>query len=107
MQNVKRDVSRSEAIYGKVGKKAAGRITLVKEDFNDEEQIRLKEFIDRLDQAGYKFILSNSDLKNFDSDNNFFDDLYKNYNIQRVKARRNINSQGNNRGEIWELLINN
>ena len=32
MQNVKRDVSRSEAIYGKVGKKAAGRITLVKED---------------------------------------------------------------------------
>ncbi|NCR47356.1 MAG: DNA adenine methylase, partial [Microcystis aeruginosa SX13-01] len=31
----------------------------------------------------------------------------KDYNIQRVKARRNINSQGNNRGEIWELLINN
>ncbi len=40
-------------------------VVIAKEDFNDEEQIRLKEFIDRLDQAGYKFILSNSDLKNF------------------------------------------
>jgi DNA adenine methylase len=88
-------------------KKTSAFTSYTKEDFNDEEQIRLKQFIDRVDQAGYKFILSNSDVKNFDSDNNFFDDLYKDYNIQRVKARRNINSQGNNRGEIWELLINN
>ncbi|WP_430014155.1 DNA adenine methylase [Microcystis ichthyoblabe FBCC-A1114] len=88
-------------------KKTSAFTSYTKEDFNDEEQIRLKQFIDQVDRAGYKFILSNSDLKNFDSDNNFFDDLYKNYNIQRVKARRNINSQGNNRGEIWELLINN
>jgi DNA adenine methylase len=88
-------------------KKTSAFTSYTKENFNDEEQIRLKEFIDRVDRAGYKFILSNSDLKNFDSDNNFFDDLYKDYNIQRVKARRNINYQGNNRGEIWELLINN
>jgi DNA adenine methylase len=88
-------------------KKTSAFTSYTKEDFNDEDQTRLKQFIDRINQAGHKFILSNSDVKNFDSENNFFDDLYENYNIQRVKARRNINSQGNNRGEIWELLINN
>jgi DNA adenine methylase len=88
-------------------KKTSAFTSYTKEDFNDQEQIRLKQFIDRINQAGYKFILSNSDLKNFDPDNNFFDDLYENYNIQRVKAKRSINSKGNYRGEIFELLINN
>jgi DNA adenine methylase len=88
-------------------KKTSAFTSYTKEDFNDEDQRRLKQFIDRINQAGYKFILSNSDLKNFDPDNNFFDNLYENYNIQRVKARRSINSKGNYRGEIFELLINN
>jgi DNA adenine methylase len=78
-----------------------------KEDFNDEDQIRLKQFCDQINEYDYKFILSNSDVKNFDSENNFFDDLYQNYVINRVKVRRNINSKGYGRGKIFELMITN
>jgi DNA adenine methylase len=46
-------------------------------------------------------------VKNHDEENNFFDELYQAYNIKRVKAKRSINSKGNQRGEIFELLINN
>lgn len=75
--------------------------------FDDNEQIRLKEFCDEIHRQGHYFILSNSDVKNYDSSNNFFDELYEQYNIKRVKARRNINSKGDKRGEIFELLITN
>jgi len=75
--------------------------------FDDNEQIRLKKFCDEIHRQGNYFILSNSDVKNYDHSNNFFDELYKQYNIKRVKVRRNINSKGNKRGEIFELLITN
>jgi DNA adenine methylase len=75
--------------------------------FDDNEQIRLKEFCDKIHRQGNYFILSNSDVKNYDGSNNFFDELYKQYNIKRVKARRSINSKGDKRGDIFELLITN
>lgn len=80
-----------------------------KENFTDEDQIRVKEFCDRVHQSGGKFILSNSDVKNSDRENHFFDELYrdKDYTIRRVKAKRNINCKGNGRGLISELLITN
>lgn len=78
-----------------------------KQIFDNNEQIRLKEFCDKIHRQGNYFILSNSDMKNYDSSNNFFDELYKQYNIKRVKARRNINSKGDKRGSIFELLITN
>jgi DNA adenine methylase len=76
-----------------------------KDDFNDNEQIRLKEFCDQLDALGHQWILSNSDMKGKNQHDNFFDDLYHKYNIFRVKARRNINANGEKRGELNELLI--
>jgi len=33
--------------------------------------------------------------------------LYSDYNIQRVNARRNINSNAEKRGQLKELLITN
>lgn len=78
-----------------------------KDNFFDSDQLRLKKFCDAIHQQGGKFILSNSDVKNFDSENNFFDHLYQDYNIKRVQARRSINSKGNRRGKISELLITN
>jgi DNA adenine methylase len=78
-----------------------------KEDFNDDEQIRLKEFCDKINYNGYNFILSNSDPKNNDVDDNFFDDLYKDYKIIRTNAKRNINSDSEKRGNVTELLITN
>jgi DNA adenine methylase len=76
-------------------------------NFDDQQQIRLKEFCDEIHRQGHYFILSNSDVKNYDDSNNFFDELYQQYNIKRVKARRNINAKGDKRGEIFELLITN
>ena len=75
--------------------------------FNDEEQIRLAEFIKTLNSKNIKAILSNSDPKNVNQDDNFFDDLYKGFNIRRIGASRMINSKGSSRGKITELLINN
>ena len=73
--------------------------------FDDEEQIRLSKFIDEINLSGAKIVLSNSDPKNVNEDDNFFDDLYKNYKINRVEASRAINSKGDKRGKINELLI--
>lgn len=73
--------------------------------FDDNEQIRLSKFIDEINNSGAKIVLSNSDPKNVNEEDNFFDDLYKNYKINRVEASRAINSKGDKRGKINELLI--
>jgi len=78
-----------------------------KDEFDDKQQIRLKEFCDKLDNEKHQWILSNSDVKGKDSSNNFFDDLYSQFNILRVNARRNINANPTKRGRLTELLITN
>jgi DNA adenine methylase len=52
-------------------------------------------------------MLSNSDPKNSDISDNFFDNLYSDFNIHRIYARRMINSRADKRGLITELLITN
>lgn len=74
-------------------------------DFNDDEQIRLGQFVDNIHQKGAKVVISNSDPKNADENDHFFDNLYSSYSVQRVSAKRMINSNGNSRGSISELLI--
>ncbi len=78
-----------------------------KDTFDDREQQRLKHFCDELNNRNILWLLSNSDPKNTDPDNHFFDDLYNEYWIDRVKAKRMINSNASKRGEIFELLIHN
>ncbi|GHT05323.1 hypothetical protein AGMMS49525_12550 [Bacteroidia bacterium] len=78
-----------------------------KEEFNDVEQIRLKHFCDKLDNKGSMWVLSNSDVKANNSENNFFDDLYSSYQIERVWASRSVNVNPEKRGKLTELLINN
>lgn len=72
------------------------------EVFSKEEQIRLKEFIDKINSKGGKFILSNSD-----TEDNFFYDLYKEYVIEKVKIKRVISANNDFRKEINELMIKN
>lgn len=76
-----------------------------KEEFDDISQIELAEFATRLNESGAKFILSNSDPKNIDEEDIFFDKLYRKYNIDRINAKRMINSNKDLRGSISELLI--
>jgi len=78
-----------------------------KDGFFDEDQIRLSRFFERMDEKGAYLMLSNSDPKNKDIHDDFFDDLYKNYNINRIPAKRHINSNASKRGEINELIITN
>jgi len=78
-----------------------------KDEFNDDEQIRLKKFCDRLDTLGHNWILSNSDVKSKNVEDNFFDDLYSNFIIKRVGAKRSINANPQKRGFLTELLITN
>lgn len=78
-----------------------------KDSFNDENQIELAEFFKKMDKKSAHLLLSNSDPKNYDLNDDFFDDLYKGFNIKRVVAKRFINSDKNNRGFVYELLINN
>lgn len=87
--------------------KASSFTSYTNNDFNDFEQIRLADFCRKIDSMGGKFLLSNSDPKNTDPSDNFFEELYKNFNIERIDARRNINSNGNDRGTVTELLIMN
>jgi len=77
------------------------------ETFDDGEQIRLARFVDDVAAVGAKVVLSNSDPKNYDAEDDFFDNLYTNYTIHRVSAARTINSKGEKRGKINELLIHN
>ena len=78
-----------------------------KESFNDDAQIRLKEFCDKIHEAGFMFMLSNSDCKGKNEEDNFFDVLYANYNIERVWAARYINSNPSKRGKLTEILVHN
>ena len=78
-----------------------------KESFNDDAQIRLKVYCDRIDEAGFHFMLSNSDCKGKNENDNFFDVLYGAYQIERVWASRSINSNPAKRGKLTEILVHN
>jgi DNA adenine methylase len=78
-----------------------------KDEFNDEEQLRLRDFCSKLEEQGLKWMLSNSDVKGKDTNDNFFDEIYAEFSISRVRARRSINANPEKRGELNELLITN
>lgn len=78
-----------------------------KDPFNDLEQVRLKKYVDRLSFKRCFLMLSNSDCKGRNPEDSFFDDLYKDYIIERVYASRYINANPQKRGRLTELLIRN
>ena len=79
----------------------------VKEVFNDDSQIRLKLFCDRLQMLNVPLMLSNSDCLGKDGKDRFFDELFKDYDIQRVWACRSVNANGAKRGKLTEILVRN
>ena len=68
--------------------------------WNMYDQVRLREACDDLHKRGIKFLLSNSST-------DFIKDQYKDYEITIIKANRSINSNGEKRGEVDEVLIRN
>lgn len=75
--------------------------------FEDKEQTELADFVKEIDKKGAKIVVSNSDPKNADESDDFFDEIYSSLTISRVNASRMINSNSRNRGKITELLISN
>lgn len=78
-----------------------------KQKFNDPEQIQLAQMYRQLDQEGIKLMLSNSDPKNYNPLDNFFDEIYNGFNIERIPSKRMINSDATKRGEVNEIIVTN
>ena len=85
----------------------SGFTSYTKEDFNDDNQKELANYFYKLDLKNAKLMLSNSNPKNVNKDDNFFENIYKGFVINEVSAKRMINSNAKGRGEISELLITN
>lgn len=68
--------------------------------FDEDEQKRLCEVCKSIDRRGFKFMLSNSDTVRINT-------LYKDFLIEKVVAKRSINSDGNGRGEVMEVIVRN
>ena len=79
-----------------------------KEEFDDREQIRLRNFCATLSEhPNVKWMLSNADCSAKNPEDTFFEDLYYDFNINRVQASRAINANPSKRGKLTELLIKN
>ena len=68
--------------------------------FGKEEQRRLARVFKELDSKGVKVMLSNHNTI-------LVNELYKDYNIHLIEAKRSINSKGNKRGKVEEVIITN
>lgn len=69
-------------------------------DFNKDDQVRLANCFNDLSNRGVKCMLSNHNTK-------FINELYKNFNIHVVKAKRMINANASGRGNVEEVIITN
>ncbi len=78
-----------------------------KEGFDDSEQLRLRDFCNQISNEKALFVASNSDPKEVNPEENFFDNIYQHFIVKRVFASRMINSDASGRGAISELMISN
>ena len=86
---------------------SSGFTSYTKEDFNDDNQKELATYYRKLNEKKAKLMLSNSNPKNTNKDDTFFEEIYKGFNINEVSAKRMINANAKGRGAISELLITN
>jgi DNA adenine methylase len=108
---VKNDIKDSSFVYFdppyRPISKTANFTSYSKFNFQDDEQLKLAALFYELDQQGHKLMLSNSDPKNTNPDDDFFETAYSSFNITRVNAKRSINSNGLKRNAIKEIVVTN
>ena len=85
----------------------SGFTSYTKEDFNDDNQRELATFYRELNDRNAKLMLSNSNPKNTNQEDTFFDNIYQGFNIDEIYASRMINANSNGRGKISEILVTN
>jgi DNA adenine methylase len=66
--------------------------------FSDKDQVRLRDLAIEMRSAGRTVVLSNSSAPRVK-------ELYRDFTCEEVGARRNLNSKGDRRGEVKELVI--
>ena len=76
-----------------------------KSNFNDESQKGLAVFCKEIYEKQAKFALSNSDPKNSNEEDDFFDDLYRDFSIERLSVGRNIGAGAATRKKVNEILV--
>jgi DNA adenine methylase len=110
-RNINKDIKDNSFIYFdppyRPLNKTSSFTSYSKGSFFDDDQIQLAALFYDLNQKGHKLMLSNSDPKNTDPNDDFFERIYEDFKITRVKARRSINSIGSKRSPIYELIITN
>lgn len=110
-KQVKRDLKSNSFVYFdppyRPISKTANFTAYSKHDFTDKEQTDLSLLFSHIHSKGESVMLSNSDPKNNNPSDNFFDDLYKDFNLFRVPAKRMINSDASKRGNINEIVVTN
>lgn len=79
----------------------------VQEKWDDTTQLKLRDFVNTVDNLGTRFLMTNSDPKNTNPQDTFFDDMYADYSIHRVPARRKISVKSSTRKGVNELFISN
>lgn len=85
----------------------SGFTSYTKEDFNDDNQRELAAFYRELDDRDAKLMLSNSNPKNTNQEDTFFDNIYQGFNIDEIYASRMINANAKGRGKISEIVVTN
>ncbi len=85
----------------------SGFTSYTKENFNDDNQRELAIFYGELNERNAKLMLSNSNPKNINKEDTFFDNIYQGFNINQIQASRMINANSNGREKISEILVTN
>jgi DNA adenine methylase len=110
-RQVKRDLKKKAFVYFdppyRPISKTASFKAYAKEDFTDKDQTELASLFKYINEKSELVMLSNSDPKNKDPQDNFFDDLYRGFTIGRIPARRMINADASKRGSINEIIVTN
>ena len=68
--------------------------------FDKKEQERLRDVIKELTEKGVLVMASNANTP-------FIQELYKDFNVHVIEAKRSINSKGDGRGKVEEVIITN
>jgi DNA adenine methylase len=111
-ENIEAEVNKASFVYFdppyRPLSKTANFTSYSAPEFGETAQVNLARFYRKLsDEREAKLLLSNSDPQNTDRTDNFFENHYAGFTINRINASRAINSKANGRGPITEILITN
>ena len=75
--------------------------------WNDHEQVRLKKFCDLLNFRHFDWMLTNNDCHSKQETDTFMEQLYSNYDVQRIWSRQETVTTPEKREKQSELLVRN